>query len=92
MGFGAPLELPDDSRAATLRSQEKRQGQNRPSDLILYEHHQSRIVEAALFSQLPNCALGIRKCCRNIRQVPAIKIILDPVPSADREKISLHRK
>jgi hypothetical protein len=29
--------------------------------LILYDHHQSRIVVAALFSQLLDCALGIRK-------------------------------
>ena len=26
---------------------------------ILYDHHQSRIVVPALFSQLPDCALGV---------------------------------
>ena len=48
---------------------EKRQGQNHLSGFILYDHHQSRIVVWALFSQLQDCALGMRKCRQNIRQV-----------------------
>jgi hypothetical protein len=50
-----------------------------------------QIIVAALLSQLPYCGFGIRKSRRDIRQVRAIRIILDPVPSAYREKISLHR-
>jgi hypothetical protein len=44
--------------------------------LIRYEHHQGRIVVAALFSQLPDCGLGKRKCRRNIWQ---IRILFDMV-------------
>jgi hypothetical protein len=51
---------------------------NRPPRLILDEHHQARIVPAALFSQLPDCVFGVRKCCPNIRQLPTNGIILDP--------------
>jgi hypothetical protein len=50
--------------------------------LIFYDHHQSGIVVAGLFAQLTDCVLGIRECRRNIRQVRAIRIILDPVASA----------
>jgi hypothetical protein len=59
-----------------LAAGKKRQGQNRLPGLILYEHHQSQIVVAAVFSQLSDCVLGIRKCRRYIRQVRAIRIIL----------------
>ena len=58
--------------------------------MILYEHHQSRIVIAALFSQLSDCVLGIRKCRRHIRQIRASRIILDPVLSVYRKEISRH--
>jgi len=75
----------------TLATREERQGQNRLPGLIRYEHHQGRIVVAALFSQLQNCVLGIRKCRRNIWQVRTIGIILDLIPSVYREEISRHR-
>ena len=58
--------------------------------LIRYDHHQGQIVVAALFSQLPNCVLGIGKCRRIIWQVRTITIILDPIPSEYREEISRH--
>jgi hypothetical protein len=75
----------------TLAAREKRQGQNRLA-VILYDHHQSRIIlVAALFSQVSDCVLGIRKRCRYIWQIRAIMIILDPIPSVYREEISGHR-
>ena len=43
-------------------------------------HHQGRIVVSALFSQLSNFALGIRKCRRKIRQVRTARITFDPFP------------
>jgi hypothetical protein len=55
--------------------------------LILYDHHQSRIVVAALFSQLLDRALAIRKCRRYIRQVFANRIILDLRPPVYRKEI-----
>jgi len=61
--------------------------------MIFYDHHQSRIVVvciATLFSQLPDCIFSIRKRRRYIRQVRAIRIILDPIPSVYREEISRH--
>jgi hypothetical protein len=61
----------------TLGAREKRQEQNRLPSLILYEHRQSQINAVALPSQLLNRVLGVRKCCRNIRQVPVFKIIPD---------------
>jgi hypothetical protein len=77
------------SNAGCLRAARKeRQRQNRLPGFILYDHHQGRIVVPALFSQLPGCALGMRKCRRNIRQVRTMRIILDPVPSAYCEEIS----
>jgi hypothetical protein len=52
----------------TFSSQGKPQGQNRMPGLILHHHHQSQIIlVAALFSQLSDCVLGIRKS----RHVPA---------------------
>jgi hypothetical protein len=39
-------------------------------------------------AQLSDCVLGMRKCCRNIRQVHALRIILDQVQSVYREEIS----
>ena len=54
-------------------------------------HHQGRIVVSALFSQLSNFALGIRKCSCKIRQVRTTRIIFDPVLSAYCEEISRHR-
>ena len=75
----------------TLAAREKRQGQNRLA-VILYDHHQSRIIlVAALFSQVSDCVLGIRKRCRYIWQIRAITIILDPIPSVYREEILRHR-
>jgi hypothetical protein len=71
-----------------LGAGKKRHEQNRVPRLILYEHHKLWIVAAALFSQLPDCVFGIRKCGLNIRQVGAYRIVLDdPVPSAYREEI-----
>jgi hypothetical protein len=58
---------------------EKRQGQNRLTGLIFYDHHQSRIVGVcivALFSQLLDCGFGVRKCRRCIQQVCASRIII----------------
>jgi hypothetical protein len=49
-------------------ARKERQGQNHLPGFILYDHYQGRIVVPALFSQLPDCALGMRKCRRNIRQ------------------------
>ena len=72
-------------------ARKERQGQNRLPGFILYDHHQGRIVIPALFSQLPDCALGMRKCRRNIRQVRTIRIIPDPVPSAYYKEISRHQ-
>ena len=80
--------------AGRLAARKKRQRQNRLPDLIFYDHHQSRIVVvrivAALFSQLSDCALGMRKCRRYIRQICARRVILDPCPSAYRKEISRH--
>src|SRR4029077_6534948 len=72
-------------------ARKERQGQNRLPGFILYDHHQGRIVVPALFSQLPDCALGMRKCRRNIRQVRTMRIIPDPVPSAYCEEVSRHQ-
>jgi hypothetical protein len=44
------------------------------------------------FSQLSDCALGMRKCRRYIRQVCASRVILDPCPSAYRKEISRHSR
>ena len=80
--------------AGCLAARKKRQRQNRLPDLIFYDHHQSRIVVVrivvALFSQLSDCVLGMRKCRRYIRQVCASRVILDPCPSAYRKEISRH--
>jgi len=77
-----------------LAAGKKRQRQNRLPDLIFYDHHQSRIVlvriVVALFSQLLDCVLGMRKCRRYIRQVCASRVILDPCPSAYRKEILRH--
>ena len=78
-----------------LAARKKRQGQNCSPGLIRYEHHQSRIVViciAALFSQLSDGVLGMRKCHRSIWQVDPIGIVLDPVSSVYREEISRHRR
>jgi hypothetical protein len=75
-----------------LATRKKRQGQNRLPGLVRYEHHQGQIVVAALLSQLPDYVLGMRKCRRSIWQVRAISIVLDPVSSVYREKISRHRR
>ena len=72
-------------------ARKERQGQNRLPGFILYDHHQGRIVVPALFSQRPDCALGMRKCRCNIRQVRTMRIILDPVLSAYCEEISRHQ-
>ena len=61
--------------------------------MIFYDHHQSRVVVvciATLFSQLRDCIFSIGKRRRYIRQVRAIRIILDPIPSVYREEISRH--
>lgn len=74
-----------------LATRKKRQGQHHLSGFIRYDHHQGQIVVAALLSQLLDFVLGTRNSRRNIQQVPAVRIIiLDPVPSACREEISLH--
>jgi hypothetical protein len=44
----------------------------------------------AFLSQLTDFVLGTTKSRRNIQQVRAIRIILDPVLSVYREEISLH--
>ena len=72
-------------------ARKERQGQNVLPGFILYDHHQGRVVVPALLSQLPDCALGMRKCRRNIRQVRTMRIIPDPVPSAYCEEISRHQ-
>jgi len=77
--------------AITLAPRPKRQGQNGSPGLIRYEHHEGQIVVAAFFAQLTDCVLGIRKRRRYIRQVGAIRIVLDPIPSVYREEISRHR-
>jgi hypothetical protein len=69
-------------------AREKRQGQNRLPGFILNDHYQSRIVVAALFSQLSDGVLGIRKCRPYIRQVCACTVILDLCPSVYRKEIS----
>jgi hypothetical protein len=79
-------------REILLAARKKRQGQNRLPGFIRYDHHQSEIIVAALLSQLSDCVLGIRKCCRSIWQVRAISIVLDPVSSVYREEISRHRE
>src|SRR6516165_12695027 len=80
--------------ASCLATRKKRQRQNRLPDLIFYDHHQSRIVVVrivvALFSQLSDCVLGMRKCRRYIRQVCASRVILDPCSSAYRKEILRH--
>src|SRR5215813_4239125 len=77
--------------AITLAARPKRQGQNVLPGLIRYKHHQSQIVVATLLAQLLDCVLGIRKRRRYIRQVGAIGMILDPIPSVYWEEISRHR-
>ena len=77
--------------ARRLVARKKRQGQYRLPGFIFYDHHQGRIVVSALFSQLSNFALGIRKCSCKIRQVRTTRIIFDPVPSAYCEELSRHR-
>src|SRR6516165_1176921 len=78
-------------RGLLLATREKWQGQNRLPGLIFYHHHQGEIIlVATLFSQLPDCVFSIRKRRRYIRQVRAIRIILDPIPSVYREEISRH--
>ncbi len=74
-----------------LAGRQKRQGQNRLPGLILYDHHQGPYRGVALFPQFADGLLGIRKCRPNIRQVRAVRIILDPFPAACREEISRHR-
>src|SRR6516165_1985406 len=80
--------------ASCLAARKKRQRQNRLPDLIFYDHHQSRIVivriVVAIFSQLSDCVLGMRKCRRYIRQVCASRVIIDPCPSAYRKEILRH--
>jgi hypothetical protein len=73
-----------------LASREERQEQNHLSGFVFYDHHQSRIVVRALFSQLHDFALGIRKCRCNIGQVCTIRVILNPTRSAYYEEISRH--
>ena len=60
------------------------------SAFVLYDHHQSGIVVRALFLQLHDFALGIRKCRCNIRQVCTMRVILNPTRSAYCEEISRH--
>ena len=79
------------SLTGLVSSPEKRQGQYRPPGFIFYDHHQGRIVVSALFSQLSNFALGIRKCSCKIWQIRNPRIIFDPVPCAYCEEISRHR-
>jgi hypothetical protein len=75
-----------------LGAGEKRHKQNRVAGLILYDHHESGIVVAALFSKLTDRVFSIRKCRRQIRQVRPVRIVLDvSVPRTYREEISLHR-
>jgi hypothetical protein len=70
-----------------LGAREKRYEQNRMPRLILYDDHKICVVSVTLFSQLPNCVLGIGKCGLNIRQIGANRIVLDdPVSSAYREE------
>ena len=80
--------------AGCLAARKKRQRQNRLPDLIFYDHHQSRIVVVrivvALFSQLSDCVLGMRKCRRYIRQICTSRVILDPCPSEYRKEILWH--
>jgi hypothetical protein len=87
----APAASRRSPQSGALRAGEKRQEQNRLTGLILYNHHKSRIVAAAILSQLPDCVLGIRKCRCNVWQIRAIRIINDPIPSAYREEVSWHR-
>jgi hypothetical protein len=75
-----------------LASRKERQGQRHLSGFILYDHHRSRIVVRALFSQLPDFAFGMRKCRRNIRQVRTMRVILNPALSVYCEEISRHPK
>jgi hypothetical protein len=77
-------------RRGELASRKERQGQYHLSGFILYDHHQGRIVVRALFSQLHDFALGIRKCRCNIRQVRTMRVILNPIRSAYCEEISRH--
>ena len=70
------LRHPAWQRGGLRVARKERQGQNHLLGFILYDHHQGRIALPALFSQLPDCALGMRKCRRNIRQVRAMRIIL----------------
>ena len=66
-----------------LVARKKRQGQYCVPGFIFYDHHRGGIVVVpALFSKLPDFALGIRKCRRNIRQVGTMRVIFEPVPSA----------
>jgi hypothetical protein len=76
--------------ARRLRSRKKGQRQNGLSGFILYGHHQGRVVVRALFSQLHDFALGVRKRRRDIRQVCTLSVMLNPIRSAYREEISRH--
>ena len=76
--------------AGCLAARRKRRGQNQLTGLILYDHHQSRVVVAALFSQPSDCALSTRKCRRCIRQVCASGIILDLFACVYCKEISRH--
>src|SRR5262249_43786804 len=57
----------------------------------LYDHHQSQIIlVGALFSQLSDRIVGVTKRRLYIRQVRAIRIILDPILSVYCKEISRH--
>jgi hypothetical protein len=57
-----------------------------------YDHHQSRIVEAAAVLEFPNNAIGVAECGSIIRQLRAVLIIIVVIGPADGEKIPAHPK